>query len=333
MFLNKNKMTGKVDYKKNIPIECFSKSLPVSLYYMIRDITIICALQYFYINHILTLEFYSQAILTVVFWLVEGFFMWCLFVVGHDCGHGSFSNYEIINDICLYICHGYLLVPPFPWSKSHKKHHLYHNNVQKDYSHPWLVNYKENFITKIPKLFGSYFGYLYAGYYDGNHFFPFGKLYNSCNEKEKKKYLLSTFWIIINVGVLIYIFGENIIFAHLVPVFMCYQWLFLVTYLQHHKIGVKSYDNDVWTFEKGAEETIDRTYGYGIDAISHNITDGHFVHHLAFTQIPHYNLKPATQALLNQGLIRPSTTSNFIYDFFEIYFTVGYDSFVHVANE
>ena len=50
------------------------------------------------------------------------------------------------------------------------------------------------------------------------------------------------------------------------------------------------YDKESWTFMKGAMETIDRTYGFGLDSITHNITNGHLVHHVFFTQIPHYNL-------------------------------------------
>lgn len=77
--------------------------------------------------------------------------------------------------------------------------------------------------------------------------------------------------------------------------FVFHFWLFSVTYMQHHTTDTdchdvtKVYDSTSWSFLKGALETIDRKYGYWIDELSHNITDGHVVHHLFFTKIPHYH--------------------------------------------
>jgi phytoene desaturase len=74
-------------------------------------------------------------------------------------------------------------------------------------------------------------------------------------------------------------------------------WLVSVTYLQHHDPETLVYGDEDWKFVNAAFETVDRTYGFGIDWLHHHITDGHVAHHLFFTKIPHYNLPKATVAI------------------------------------
>ena len=78
-------------------------------------------------------------------------------------------------------------------------------------------------------------------------------------------------------------------------------WLFMVTYLQHHSDDGKLYTDDSWSFQKGAFETVDRSYGKWVDRMSHHMMDGHIIHHLFFERVPHYCLEKATHALV-EGL-------------------------------
>ena len=62
---------------------------------------------------------------------------WALFVVGHDCGHQSFSNNKALNDFVGHLAHSSILVPYHGWRVSHRTHHANHGHVENDESwHP-----------------------------------------------------------------------------------------------------------------------------------------------------------------------------------------------------
>lgn len=52
-----------------------------------------------------------------------------------ECGHGSFSSYETLNNIIGWAFHSFLGVPFFSWKMSHKQHHMYHNHMDRDTAH------------------------------------------------------------------------------------------------------------------------------------------------------------------------------------------------------
>ena len=109
--------------RKAIPAECFVKSPLKATLYALFDYGMIAGS--FYSMYTLThssvwssLPWWQQAGATSAYWLVTGFFMWCIFVVGHDCGHGTFSDNEILNDIVGHLTHGSIMVPYYPWQVS-----------------------------------------------------------------------------------------------------------------------------------------------------------------------------------------------------------------------
>ena len=106
--------------RKAIPEEAFQKSTFISSQYMIRDYA--CWFGSMYAIYSLsnsslwkTMPFWQQALATVMYWNVAGFFMWCMFTIGHDCGHTTFSESELINDVVGLITHGSILMPFHPW--------------------------------------------------------------------------------------------------------------------------------------------------------------------------------------------------------------------------
>jgi len=49
--------------------------------------------------------------------------------IAHECGHGAFSDYAVVNGTVGWILHSILLVPYFSWAFSHAKHHRRTNDL------------------------------------------------------------------------------------------------------------------------------------------------------------------------------------------------------------
>ncbi|KAJ3208204.1 hypothetical protein HK099_000105, partial [Clydaea vesicula] len=284
-------LPSKVDLKKVIPEGLFSKSLTKSTLYWLRDLLAISATVYFYFK-------YQPAGWIYVLWAnVLGLLMWCTFMIGHDAGHGSFSDYQRLNFYVGLLSHGPLLVPFRQWKKSHQLHHLGHNSMSKDKSHSHYTFEGEGayFLTRatpvfIPLGFGLF--YLALGLNDGSHF---SVNYYAKNRADKIDNFLSILSCSIFLTLYYILLQQEFFFCFGLPWLIYNGWVYSVTFLQHHHDNMTVYNDNDWDFMKGAVETIDRNFGFGLDDLTHNITNGHLVHHIFFTQIPHYNLMEATK--------------------------------------
>uniref|UniRef100_A0A7S1Y036 Fatty acid desaturase domain-containing protein n=1 Tax=Phaeomonas parva TaxID=124430 RepID=A0A7S1Y036_9STRA len=311
------------DLRKAIPKHCFNKSIPMSMMYLVRDMGIAAGLMYGFhqvYNNAAQWEqlgLAGQAGLTAAYWAIEGFIMWCIFVVGHDCGHGSFSNYQWFNDIMGHITHGSILVPYWPWQRSHHMHHSYHNNIGnpgpvKDMSHQWFhPTNREQSMDVYARIFEPIRFLLpvigwgtYVLFAEGGHFTPFiGPLWEGASLGTRVKCLVSGAVVAAMGAAVVHTLEYNpaqIMMVYGGPWFVFSWWLFTVTYLQHHHPESVVYEDAAWSYIKGAFETVDRKYGMGIDNFHHNITDGHVAHHIFFTKIPHYHLLEATEAIKDE---------------------------------
>lgn len=113
------------DIRKALPAEVFVKSDVKAVGYMIFDYVLwfgtVACMQLFCNSDLWkSMPLYQQIMASVVYFNVAGFFMWCVFMIGHDAGHGTFSDSTLVNDVIGHIAHGSLLVPFFPWQVSSK---------------------------------------------------------------------------------------------------------------------------------------------------------------------------------------------------------------------
>ncbi len=284
------------DLRNAIPEDLFVPSLSRSLAFLARDLAIIALLY--------AIAFYLDSWLFVpFFWLMQGTMFWALFVVGHDCGHQSFSRSRWINDVIGHLCHTPILVPYHGWRISHRTHHANTGNIDTDES--WYpvsastyqqMSWAEK-LVRFHLLLLAYPVYLFkrSPNRQGSHFLPSSPLFRPA---EKHAVITSTVMcslMVLGLAFMIYQWGWLFFVKYYFgPYVIFVMWLDLVTFLHHTEPDIPWYRGDDWYFLKGALSTIDRDYGW-INWIHHDIGT-HVVHHI-FSTIPHYHLQAASEAI------------------------------------
>jgi len=296
------------------PAETFDIDTPTSLAYFAVDLLAVVATMGA-LDVVVTSDIYrslpmaAQALMVAPLQVLTGFAMWCMWCIGHDAGHGTVSETRWINRIVGEIAHSVICLTPYvPWQKSHRRHHLHHNHLERDYSHQWFIKeerdnlhpaIKLSHFTRNFQLPILYFVYLFAGVPDGGHVFFYGRMWEEESRKEMRNAAIS---VAVSIGTAASLWASmgtaDFAVVCMAPWIVLSFWLFMVTYLQHHSDDGKLFTDDTYTFERGAFQTVDRNYGKWINRMSHHMMDGHVVHHLFFNKVPHYRLEEATKALV-----------------------------------
>ncbi|KAJ0560346.1 Delta(12) fatty acid desaturase DES8.11 [Helianthus annuus] len=82
------------DLKKAIPAHCFERSVIHSSYYVVHDL-IVAYIFYFLANTCIPLLPAPFAYLAwPVYWFCQASILTGLWVIGHECGHHAFSDYQ-----------------------------------------------------------------------------------------------------------------------------------------------------------------------------------------------------------------------------------------------
>lgn len=280
-----------------IPSNCFKPSLGRSLAYFCLDVGIITGL-FWAATTIQTWWLWP------LYWLAQGTMFWALFVIGHDCGHGSFSQFKWVNNLVGHLSHTPILVPFHGWRISHRTHHANTGNLDTDESWYPVSEAKYTAMTWPEKLVRFHLPLLAYPVYlfrrspnrpGGSHFLPSSPLFKP---SERWDVITSTVWLVgmlALLGWLGYQIGWlSLVAYYSVPYVIFVMWLDLVTYLHHTEADIPWYADADWFFLKGALSTIDRDYGI-FNSIHHDIGT-HVAHHI-FLSIPHYHLKTATEAI------------------------------------
>ncbi|XP_047316729.1 delta(12) acyl-lipid conjugase (11E,13E-forming)-like [Impatiens glandulifera] len=301
------------DLKKAVPPHCFERSLVRSFYYVFHDLAILSFL-YYVATYIPFLPQYYRFVAWPLYWVCQGCVQLGILVIGHECGHHAFSDYQWVDDTVGFFLHSSQLIPFFSWKYSHRRHHANTGSIEHDEVFPtkskselpWFAQTLVNPVTRLVTLVGS----LLVGWplylifnmngrvYDrfASHYDPRSPIFN---KRERLQIYISDAGVMLTSFILYKIAAEKgfvwLVCVYGVPYLILNAFIVTITFLQHTHTTLPHYDTSEWNWLRGVLVTVDRDYGI-LNKVFHNITDTHYVHHL-FTTMPHYHAKEATEAV------------------------------------
>ena len=274
---------------------------------------------------------WSYAPIWVVYAAVTGTLAMGCWVLAHECGHNAFHPNRTVENCVGFVLHSLLLVPYFPWQRSHAVHHANCNHLESGETHvpslgdsPWAI-----FSVKLKKLLGpTAYGmvsiavhlligwplYILFGITGGpSQGFPTSHFTTVSLFNSGERQLFPGKWVglmrISNVGVamvllLLVVAMLNtsvlrVLCVYGLPYLVINAWLVCYTWLQHTDRGIPHFSAAEWDWAKGALQTVDRPYGPILNLLHHGIGSTHVAHHLN-PRIPHYNAWSATELIRAQ---------------------------------
>ncbi|CAD7941796.1 unnamed protein product [Amoebophrya sp. A120] len=320
-----------------IPARLKKRSAFWSASYLFRDCVYCAGIYYAFRFHVIPFGAdvlgAPRLLLNVVYAALMGTAATGVWVVGHECGHGAFSESSLLNDVVGFVTHTVLLVPYFAWQFTHAKHHKYTNHLTLGETHvppakpTWLHKlsdslkhvpvFSENFVVLLDLVLHLVLGwpmYLVFNLTGGRVNWRGQKL----NKKKNVTHFyagasseifppswhlrvnLSAVGLVLMAGLLAAWAQragvETVLVYYFGPYLVTNMWLVLYTWLQHTDEEVPHFGPESFSWLRGALCTIDRPYPKWIDHLHHKIGSTHVMHHLNF-KIPHYHAAEATECV------------------------------------
>ncbi|KAL9713608.1 hypothetical protein Ac2012v2_003219 [Leucoagaricus gongylophorus] len=252
-----------------------------------------------------------------IYWWFQGLIFTGIWVIGHECGHGAFSDHRIINDIVGFVTHTLLWTPYFSWKISHHRHHRNHASMERDevyvpktrsdlgipVENGQHIDYEDYFgdtpvYTLIMLLcqqflaFPAYLMFNVSGQKTyprwTNHFNPNSILFS---KEQRNAVVLSNIgiaamvcavnWASTRFGIL------NVIKFYGIPWLGVTHWFIMITYLHHTAPDLPHYRGKEWNFQRGAAATVDRNFlGWQGRFFLHDVAHYHVIHHVCSIMNP-----------------------------------------------
>ncbi|KAF8069221.1 fatty acid desaturase-domain-containing protein [Lyophyllum atratum] len=263
-----------------------------------------------------------------VYWWFQGLIFTGIWVIGHECGHGGFSDYRTLNDSIGFVVHSFLFTPYFSWKISHHRHHSNHASMERDEVYvpktrsglglpeqdkATAIDYDEilgdtpiytlyMLIRQQLLAFPAYLLFNVSGQPNypkwTNHFDPNSILFMNSqrNAVIMSNLGISSVILILRHASSVYGFSE-VVKYYGIPWLLVTHWFIMITYLHHTDPVVPHYRNKAWNVQRGAAATVDRPFlGWQGRFFLHDVAHYHVIHHF-FPKLPFYNGERATKHL------------------------------------
>jgi len=257
-------------------------------------------LPYFVLGYMMYLSLEISYWLTLLLAVPTAGFLIRIFIIFHDCGHGSLFKSKKVNDILGSITGLLTFTPYFQWRKNHAIHHASAGDLdQRGTGDVWTLTVKEYAILPVWKKIG------YRIYRNPLAMFFLGPLFGllisqrfvKSDSRKKERY--SVYGTNLGIaGILLlmhFTIGIKTYVMIQLPVvmigFMVGFWLF---YVQHQFEGVYWERHEKWDY---LTEALEGSSFYKLPRVLQWFTGNigfHHIHHLN-PRIPNYNLEKCYQ--------------------------------------
>jgi omega-6 fatty acid desaturase (delta-12 desaturase) len=236
-----------------------------------------------------------------ILWAFTGTAMTGFFVIGHDCGHRSFSNRIWVNDWVGHLVFLPLIYPFHSWRILHNFHHKNTNKLDVDNAwDPFTPEFYETFSSfekwGYQRLRGKFWWLASVVHWAKIHFD-----WTKFEGKEREQIRFSALFVLIGAAIGLPILLGTLGFwgfvkFWLLPWLGFHFWMSTFTLVHHTLPPIPFKKEEEWNEAQAQlSGTVHCDYPRWVEILCHDI-NVHIPHHIS-TGIPSYNLRLAHQSL------------------------------------
>ena len=246
----------------------------------------------------------APAYLLPLAWAFAGTAWTGMFVIGHDCGHRSFSHNKLVEDVVGTLMFMPLIFPFEPWRIKHNHHHAHTNKLVEDTAwHPVPKAEAESWGPVKGALYKFFLGSPLKLWASVGHWAIWHFNLGLYTEKQKPRVLVSlaavAAFAFVGLPAIAAVSGQGawgVCKYWLMPWLGYHFWMSTFTVVHHTAPHIPFKPAGEWNAAKAQlSGTVHCDYPSLVEFLCHDI-NVHVPHHVS-SKIPWYNLRAATDSL------------------------------------